>query len=122
ANDGVYHAPIRSGAAPSASERVVPADVARAVVALLDGVVNAEQGTGRAARVDGVRVAGKTGTAEYTRDGHEMTYASFVGLAPREHPRFVVLVGAEVSGSGKVTGGKLAAPVFSRIAARGLAR
>lgn len=110
ADGGVYHAPDGS------SERVMSADTARAVLAMLDRVVNDADGTGQAARLDGIRVAGKTGTAPSRGDRH---YASFVGIVPADAPRFVVLVGVDgVTGAG----GKVAAPVFAKIAARALGR
>jgi cell division protein FtsI (penicillin-binding protein 3) len=110
ADGGVYHAP------DGHSERVMPSATARAVMTMLDRVVNDADGTGRAARIDGVRVAGKTGTAR-SRGGRH--YASFVGIVPADAPRFVVLVGVDgVTGAG----GKVAAPVFAKIASRALGR
>jgi cell division protein FtsI (penicillin-binding protein 3) len=118
ADDGVYHAPDgRSGSGGSGGERVMSAETARAVMAMLARVVNDTDGTGHAARIDGVRVAGKTGTA--TSRGEGRYYASFVGIVPADAPRFVVLVGVDgVTGAG----GKVAAPVFARIASRALGR
>jgi cell division protein FtsI (penicillin-binding protein 3) len=91
---------------------------------MLEDVVESDHGTGNAARVAGVRVAGKTGTADQHPDGPEeedASYASFVGAAPSENPRYVVLVGADVVGKGAF-GGSVAAPVFARIVTRALAR
>jgi cell division protein FtsI/penicillin-binding protein 2 len=48
----------------------------------------------------------------------ERYYASFVGIVPAYAPRFVILVGAIADGG---WGGKLAAPVFARVASRALA-
>jgi cell division protein FtsI (penicillin-binding protein 3) len=91
------------------------------VLGLLEGVTG-EQGTGKAARVAGVRVAGKTGTAPVGQDpkGHDY-YSSFVGTAPLDHPRYVIFVGAETPRDGG-TGGQVAAPVFGRVMTRLLAR
>jgi cell division protein FtsI (penicillin-binding protein 3) len=84
---------------------------------MLARVVDDADGTGHAARIDGVRVAGKTGTAETGTTGHY--YASFVGIVPADAPRFVILVGLDgVTGSG----GEVAAPSFARIASRALGR
>ena len=120
ANAGVYHAPT-FGSDRDAGERVVRADTAASVLGLLEGVTG-DQGTGKAARVAGVRVAGKTGTAPLGQNptGHDY-YSSFVGTAPLDHPRYVVFVGAETPRDGG-TGGQVAAPVFGRVMTRLLAR
>jgi beta-lactamase regulating signal transducer with metallopeptidase domain len=132
ANGGVYHAPTLVRRA-DAGERVLREDTARTVMAMLEAVVAGKDGTGKAARVAGVRVAGKTGTANLApeepekaekpekEDGAGDYYASFVGAAPLEHPRYVVLVGAEAPRD-HGSGGQVAAPVFSRIVSRALAR
>jgi cell division protein FtsI (penicillin-binding protein 3) len=110
ADGGLYHA------SDGSSERVMTSGTARTVLTLLARVVDDASGTGQAARIAGVRVAGKTGTAQSRGDRH---YASFVGIVPADAPRFVVLVGVDgVTGAG----GKVAAPVFAKIAARALGR
>jgi cell division protein FtsI (penicillin-binding protein 3) len=115
ANDGAYHA--TDGSSGAAGERVMSETTAHTVLAMLAGVVDAPKGTGHAAQIAGVHVAGKTGTA--TSAVADMHYASFVGIVPADAPRFVVLVGVDgVTGSG----GEVAAPVFARIAARALGR
>jgi len=88
---------------------------------MLEGAVNGERATGKGARVTGVRVAGKTGTASWAlAGGGEGVYASFVGLIPIERPRFVILVGIEGPRDG-ASGPKVAAPAFARVASRALA-
>jgi len=109
ADDGVYHAPGAAG------ERVMTAETARAVRAMMVRVVEDAEGTGQAARIEGVRVAGKTGTAP---SGAKRNYASFVGIVPADAPRFVVLVGAD---GVEKQGGVVAAPAFAAIATRALA-
>ena len=111
ANAGTYRAPDGGG-----GERVMTEPTARAVLAMLERVVTGADGTGHAAQIAGVRVAGKTGTAETDVPGRY--YASFVGIVPADAPRFVVLIGVDgVAGAG----GEVAAPVFARLAARALA-
>lgn len=74
--------------------------------AVIEGMVRVvEQGTAGAARVPGVRVAGKTGSAEFRKGGK--THAWFVAFAPADQPRVVVCVMAEESGGG----GAVAAPI-----------
>jgi hypothetical protein len=120
ADGGVYHAPTFVPR-PDDGERVVRTDTAATVLALLEGVTS-DHGTGKAARVDGVRVAGKTGTAHLGlgKDTSDY-YSSFVGTAPLDHPRYVIFVGAETPRDGG-TGGQVAAPVFGRVMTRLLAR
>jgi cell division protein FtsI (penicillin-binding protein 3) len=102
-------------------EGIVKPGTASRVSSLLEGVVASEHGTGRKAAVAGVRVAGKTGTSAWTSpDGTPRSYASFVGYLPADHPRYVVFVGVESPRAGD-SGGEVAAPVFSRVAARALA-
>jgi beta-lactamase regulating signal transducer with metallopeptidase domain len=118
ANGGTYHAPTFIPHRDD-GERVVRADTAATVLGLLQGVTG-EHGTGKAARIDGVKVAGKTGTSRLG-PGTADVYASFVGTAPVDHPRYVIFVGAETPRNGG-SGGQVAAPVFSRVMARLLAR
>lgn len=123
ANGGTYHVPT-FGPRKDQAPRVLSQETAKTVLDMLESVTTSANGTGTAARVDGVRVAGKTGTAHLGKEGawkSEDYYASFVGAAPLEKPRYVIFVGAETPRDGG-TGGKVAAPVFSRIVTRLLAR
>jgi beta-lactamase regulating signal transducer with metallopeptidase domain len=120
ANDGVYVAPTLSARGSAPREAILRPETARAVIAMLEEAVAGERATGKLARIAGVRVAGKTGTAEFPAPGGgKVIYASFVGVVPADHPRFVVLVGVE-SPRGGESGGKVAAPVFAQIASRAL--
>jgi beta-lactamase regulating signal transducer with metallopeptidase domain len=117
ASDGVYHAPTleRGG---STAERLVSSETAKSVMALLEAAVTDESATGKDARVEGVHVAGKTGTAQWTApDGHDRTYASFIGIADLPSRRIVALVGIQTPRD-DVYGGKDAAPVFARLVSR----
>jgi penicillin-binding protein A len=67
-------------------------------------------GTGTAAQIPGVRVAGKTGTAETGRPGENDVW--FIGFAPVEAPRVAVAVA--ISGQAG-TGGAVAAPIARAI-------
>lgn len=74
------------------------------------------QGTARFAMVDGVRVAGKTGTAQVKRPSGKITLAWFIGFAPVENPQIAVAVVVEGLEPGDhYAGGKTAAPVAQAI-------
>ena len=121
ASDGVYHAPTfdRGG---SPAEHILAPETAHAVMSLLETAVTDPVATGKAARVEGVHVAGKTGTAVFTTpDGHEVTYASFIGVADLPGRRVVVLVGLQAARD-DLAGGKTAAPTFARLVKRLSAR
>jgi len=66
-------------------------------------------GTGKNAKINNVRVAGKTGTAE-NPSGKD--HAWFIGFAPAEDPQVAVAVLLEEEGS---TGGSSAAPIARNI-------
>ncbi len=80
---------------------------------MMVSVVN--DGTGRAARIPGVTVAGKTGTAETGTGSAPHTW--FVGFAPAENPVVAVAVIVENGGSlgSEATGGKVAAPIAKAV-------
>jgi cell division protein FtsI (penicillin-binding protein 3) len=118
-NGGVYVLPSLHGGAAS-SARVFSEETASLVVPMLESAVR-DGGTGRAASIAGARVAGKTGTAEWTDEsGQVTTYASFIGAVLDHDPPWVVLVGLEAP-SGKANGPKAAAPAWSRFVTRALA-
>jgi cell division protein FtsI (penicillin-binding protein 3) len=78
------------------------------------------KGTGKRARLDGWRVAGKTGTAQkadpvtggYSADRR---FSSFVGFAPADAPRVVIGIFVDEP-KGDVYGGEVAAPAFREVA------
>ncbi|MCA1815512.1 MAG: transpeptidase family protein [Acidobacteria bacterium] len=100
------------------THRVVGAETARTIATMLEQVT--VDGTAKAAKLDGYTVAGKTGTAQkYERGTHSYSkskyVASFVGFAPVEDPRIVIIVVLDEP-VGSYYGGAVAAPVFKRIA------
>lgn len=107
-------------AEPTPVRRVVSVATAATMVRWLVGVVEDPDGTGKRARSDGWRVAGKTGTAQkadpvtggYSADRH---FSSFVGFAPAEAPRVVIGVFIDEP-KGESYGGEVAAPPFREIA------
>ena len=94
------------------------AATAQAVNAMMVSVV--QSGTGTAARLPGVTVAGKTGTAQNESGA---PHAWFVCFAPADAPRVAVAVIVEHGGSAgnEATGGKIAAPIASKVLQAALA-
>ncbi|UCG38000.1 MAG: penicillin-binding protein 2 [bacterium] len=104
-------------------ETEIPDEVWNTVTGSLQGVVGESRGTGRAAAVAGLKVAGKTGTAQVVRlqdmegrDEEEIPYelrdhAWFAGFAPADRPRVVAVVVVEHGGHGA----SAAAPIVGRI-------
>jgi len=96
-------------------DRVVSPDTARRVKEILKGVV--AKGTGKRARIKGMAVAGKTGTARKVIDGKYSKgkyYASFMGFAPADHPRLAVVVVVDQPHP-SYFGGTVSAPVFQEV-------
>ena len=100
--------------------QVVTSDTARQVLWMMEQVTEKE-GTGTRARIEGFRVAGKTGTSQKPdpRGGYSARdrIASFVGIVPADQPRLVILVVVDTPRTG-VYGGEIAAPVFQAIGKR----
>ena len=108
-------------APPSTGTRVVSKAVAHQVSDMLESVTT-DQGTAPQARIDGYRVAGKTGTAQRS-DGHggyTGYTATFVGYAPADNPQLVVEVVLQNPLNGHF-GGSVAAPVFRQVMSFALA-
>lgn len=103
---------------PKEWKRAVSPATAAAVGRMMVEVVRA--GTGSAAAVPGVGVAGKTGTAQ-TPGGPP--HAWFIGYAPAEAPRLAIAVIVERGGDlgDEATGGRVAAPVAGKVLTRMLA-
>lgn len=103
-------------------ELEIPDEVWVRIIEALEGVVNEPHGTGPAARIPGISVAGKTGTAQVVRiqelmgDGDEIPYELrdhgwFVAFAPADNPKLVVAVVVEHGGHGSSS----AAPIVARV-------
>jgi peptidoglycan glycosyltransferase len=97
---------------PKAWRTCITPENARALTAMMVQVV--QRGTGTAAQIPGVTVAGKTGTAQ---TGSGAVHAWFVAFAPAEAPRYAVAVLVENGGNlgNEATGGQVAAPVAKQV-------
>ncbi len=105
-------------APPAEARRAVSPETAAAMRTMMEGVVSGEGGTGKRAQLRGVRVGGKTGTAQKLEGGryaNDKYIAWFIGLAPLDAPRVAIAVGIDEP-RGVHTGGAVAAPVFARVA------
>ncbi len=103
--------------AAAGATRVVSAETARAVRAMLELAVQ-PGGTAPRARTMGYRVAGKTGTAHKLENGSYAPHkyiSSFAGFAPASAPRLVIAVMLDEPSAGQYYGGAVAAPVFSQV-------
>jgi len=74
----------------------------------MEEAVNAPGGTALSARLEGITVCGKTGTAQ---NPHGQDHAWFIGFAPRENPRIAFCVMVENAGFG----GAVAAPIARQL-------
>jgi cell division protein FtsI (penicillin-binding protein 3) len=127
ANDGIYMRPfvvkyvkdaqgqVLFQHTPHILDKVISTTTDRRVKAILKGVV--DEGTGTKAKIPGVTVAGKTGTAQKVVGGqysHSHFYATFVGFAPVDNPRLAAVIVFD-DPHPAYYGGSVAAPVFSEV-------
>lgn len=132
ANDGVLLCPhllyaeideegrIISQTTPQAIRRVVSKSTADTLESFFEGVILS--GTGTAAAIPGIRMAGKTGTAQRAMEnargyGESQYTSSFVGFGPVEDPKIIGLIVLECP-RGAYYGGAVAAPVFKNVMQR----
>ena len=105
-------------ATPDSIRRAIKYETTRTLLPAFVDVV--AYGTAKLAKIDGVDIAGKTGTARVIVDGAydtNMHRASFVGFFPAEKPEIALLImlaRPKVEG----TSGVLATPIFKQIASR----
>lgn len=78
----------------------------QAIHGAMDSVINGMRGTGRSARLKGIRVGGKTGSAENPHG--EKTHALFVAAAPMDAPEIAIGVIVENAGHGGSVAGPIA--------------
>ncbi|HEX6051685.1 MAG TPA: penicillin-binding protein [Gemmatimonadaceae bacterium] len=113
-NDGV-----RTKVEPTTVRRAVSPETVAKVLPIMEAVVHSDYGTGKAAQIPGYTVAGKTGTADKLVNGRyspTQQNVSFVGFVPSRDPAFTLIVMLDSPRNGRAAGGRMAAPVFRRIA------
>jgi peptidoglycan glycosyltransferase len=94
---------------PQEQSTVMKPSTASTVTAMMERVV--QSGTGTQAQIPGVRVAGKTGTAE-TQIGKTTNNVWFIAFAPADNPRVAIAVTMEKQIG---FGGDVAAPVAKAV-------
>ncbi len=132
ANNGVYMRPfvvkyVRDGnneiikeSKPEILDKIMTQETSRRLRSILQGVV--DNGTAQKARIPGVTVGGKTGTAQKVVGGaysHSHFYATFIGFAPVENPRLAAVVVFDEPRP-VYYGGLVAAPVFQEVVSNAL--
>ena len=95
---------------PVVVRRVVSEETSKALVGMMGAVVDGMPG--HLAQTPGYTVGGKTGTTTFPTGPD--TIATFIGFAPREDPRFIMLVKIDAPEGGGL-GGVVAAPIFSEL-------
>jgi penicillin-binding protein A len=98
---------VKERVQPDLQSQVVKPEVADQLGQMMGRVV--EEGTGTAAALSGITVAGKTGTAEVGAN-REFTQPWFIAFAPIENPRMAIAVTVERQPAGS-QGGTVAAPI-----------
>jgi len=104
---------------PTVVRRVISAETAKRLTAILTDVVGMQDGTGKRACIVNVAVAGKTGTSQkfdFSRRIYstERVKTSFIGFFPSEDPQIAILVSLDEPQRDR-WGGVAAAPVFRNI-------
>ncbi len=102
--------------APEMQRRVISEETSKQVREALESVV--ANGSGRNAFVDGLRVGGKTGTAQKVVDGNYKDgdyIVSFIGFAPADDPELLVYIAIDSPKNSVQFGGVIAAPIVGRI-------
>ncbi|MEX2464152.1 MAG: penicillin-binding transpeptidase domain-containing protein [Balneolaceae bacterium] len=103
---------------PKTVRRVASEETIKKLLPVFESVV-ADSGTAGWASIEGLRIAGKTGTAQKYVDGRYRTLyrASFVGFFPVENPQYVILVLLDEPRT-SIYGGFTAGSIFKEIANR----
>ena len=104
---------------PQVIRKVILEQTAALLAQAFEGVV--ERGTAKESHIEGLRIAGKTGTSKKVIGGHYGTGSytgSFVGFFPIENPQVVCLVMIDNPRGGNYYGGSTSAPIFRAIAER----
>lgn len=116
ANGGrIYRPRLARGDGPVTGELVADLGWGEGVLEVVRGgmqdVVNVDGGTGKRARLEGVALSGKTGTAEYGPKADRKKHAWMIAYGPSSSPRYAAVIVIEDA----VSGGFTAAPLMKKI-------
>ncbi|MFF9772987.1 peptidoglycan D,D-transpeptidase FtsI family protein [Streptomyces sp. NPDC013978] len=104
---------------PETLSQAVSGETAQKLQDMMETVVNDPQGTGGKAKIDGVTVGGKTGTAQHGLNNSEKPYAWFIAYAQLSDGSSPVAVAVVVEDGaadrGDISGGGLAAPIAKSV-------
>jgi peptidoglycan glycosyltransferase len=100
---------------PQAKSRVATREQAERMIQAMEAVVNRPTGTGRRAKVEGISMALKTGTAGVEQRGY---HAAVIGFAPVDQPKIAFALIAEEAGPAEFTAAKMAHDFVSAIRPR----
>ena len=109
---------------PTVLRQVISEETSAIMCGLIESVVT--EGTAKNAAVEGYRVGGKTGTSEkidvFDENGQRVRdkIVSFVGLAPMDDPRYIILVALDTPSTSTgiyISGGVMAAPTVGAVMA-----
>ncbi|GMR25072.1 MAG: penicillin-binding transpeptidase domain-containing protein [Ignavibacteria bacterium] len=109
---------VKYESSPVAVRRVISEETSARVKKILRRAV--KNGTGHLADLEEISVGGKTGTSQQIINGkysQQKYHASFIGFFPADNPQLVCLVIVNAPQTEKY-GGKVAAPIFKKIAGR----
>lgn len=118
ANNGIYLQPtLLNNKEDQKSQRLLSDEINRKLVDMMVGTV--EYGTGKSAKISGLSIAAKTGTAQKAFPGEGYVkgkyYSSFIGFFPAENPAYTILISLDEPAGEIYYGGDVAAPVFRKI-------
>ncbi len=133
AGNGIYKTPLLVKAIlddkqnniykPDLNERtLISPGTSISLLKMMETVVS-ENGTAIAAKIEGMPIAGKTGTGQIAKEGgggyyKDLFNSVFIGYVPANKPKFTVVVVINKPKGEKHTGGQIAAPVFADIIRR----
>lgn len=119
ANGGIYISPtiLKERQNNENRHRVYQQEVAKTITEMM--IETVESGSGKLARIKGLPIAAKTGTAQKAIQGngysHELYVSSFVGFFPADNPAYTMLISLDEPKGEVYYGGDVAAPAFKEV-------